>query len=88
MEFIWSLIVGGIIGWIAGLVIGRDMPGGIIGNIIAGFIGAWLGSALLGSWGPVIGGFYIIPALIGAVILVFIVSFLFKTLNKRNRHTS
>ncbi|MEK3731992.1 MULTISPECIES: GlsB/YeaQ/YmgE family stress response membrane protein [Paenibacillus] len=74
MGFLWSLIVGGIIGWLAGLIMGRDIPGGIIGNIIAGFIGAWLGSLLLGTWGPVIGDFYIIPALIGAVVLVFIVS--------------
>ena len=82
MEFIWSLIIGGIIGWLAGLIIGRDVPGGVIGNIIAGFIGAWLGSLLLGSWGPIIGGFHLIPALIGAIALVFIVSFLLKTIRR------
>jgi uncharacterized membrane protein YeaQ/YmgE (transglycosylase-associated protein family) len=79
MGFIWSLIIGGIIGWLAGLILGRDIPGGVIGNIVAGIIGAWLGSFLLGSWGPVIGGFYIIPALIGAIALVFIISFILKT---------
>ncbi|EKN66526.1 hypothetical protein BABA_15492 [Neobacillus bataviensis LMG 21833] len=78
MGFIWSLIIGGIIGWLAGLIMGRDVPGGIIGNIIAGFIGAWLGSLLLGGWGPVIGGFYFIPALIGAIALVFILSLILK----------
>ena len=67
MGIIWALIVGGIIGWLAGLIIGRDVPGGIIGNIIAGFIGAWVGSLILGEWGPEAGGFYIIPALIGAI---------------------
>jgi uncharacterized membrane protein YeaQ/YmgE (transglycosylase-associated protein family) len=82
MGLLWSLIIGGIIGWLAGLILGRDIPGGVIGNIIAGFIGAWLGSLLLGSWGPVIGGFYIIPALIGAIALVFIVSFLLKTIRR------
>ncbi|MFZ7946794.1 MULTISPECIES: GlsB/YeaQ/YmgE family stress response membrane protein [Bacillaceae] len=78
MGFIWSLIIGGVIGWLAGMIIGRDVPGGIIGNIIAGFIGAWLGSLLLGGWGPVIGGFYFIPALIGAIALVFILSLILK----------
>ncbi|WP_106768913.1 GlsB/YeaQ/YmgE family stress response membrane protein [Paenibacillus faecalis] len=82
MEFLWSLIVGGIIGWIAGLIMGRDIPGGIIGNIIAGFIGAWLGGLLLGAWGPEIGNFYIVPALIGAVVLVFIVSLIMGSMNK------
>ncbi|TLS35740.1 GlsB/YeaQ/YmgE family stress response membrane protein [Pseudalkalibacillus caeni] len=74
MGFIWALIVGGIIGWLAGLVLGRDVPGGIIGNIIAGFIGAWLGDLILGSWGPTLGGFAIVPALIGAIVLILIVS--------------
>lgn len=78
MAFIWMLIVGGIIGWLASVIVRRDVPGGIIGNIVAGIIGAWLGSALLGDWGPVIGGFFIIPAIIGAVILIFIVSLILR----------
>jgi uncharacterized membrane protein YeaQ/YmgE (transglycosylase-associated protein family) len=82
MGFLWSLIIGGIIGWLAGLIMGRDIPGGLIGNIIAGFIGAWLGSMLLGNWGPAIGGFYFIPALIGGVILVFIVSLILRSMRQ------
>jgi len=84
MGFIWSLIIGGIIGWLAGLIIGRDVPGGIVGNVIAGFVGAWLGSLILGKWGPVIGGFYFVPALIGAIVLVFIVSLILRSMG-RNR---
>ncbi|MFO1445157.1 GlsB/YeaQ/YmgE family stress response membrane protein [Bacillus sp. Bva_UNVM-123] len=82
MGLIWTLIIGGVIGWLAGLILGRDIPGGIIGNIIAGFIGAWLGSFLLGSWGPVIGGFYLIPALIGAIVIVLILSFILRSVRR------
>ncbi|MBY7144349.1 GlsB/YeaQ/YmgE family stress response membrane protein [Virgibacillus sp. NKC19-3] len=82
MSFIWSLIMGGILGWLASLIAGKDIPGGIIGNIIAGFIGAWIGSSLFGSWGPEMGGFFIIPALIGAIILIFIVSLIMKAMRK------
>ncbi|WP_087972210.1 GlsB/YeaQ/YmgE family stress response membrane protein [Oceanobacillus rekensis] len=82
MGFLWSLIIGGILGWLASLIVGKDVPGGIIGNIIAGFIGAWIGSSLLGSWGPEIGDFYIIPALIGAIVLIFIVSLIMKAMRK------
>ncbi|MGN1400455.1 MAG: GlsB/YeaQ/YmgE family stress response membrane protein [Bacillus sp. (in: firmicutes)] len=78
LGFIWSLIIGGLIGWIAGMIVGKDVPFGIIGNIIAGFIGAWLGSAIMGNLGPEVGGFAIVPALIGAVIFVFILSLIFK----------
>ncbi|MFD2208210.1 GlsB/YeaQ/YmgE family stress response membrane protein [Virgibacillus halophilus] len=85
MGFIWSIIIGGILGWLASLIVGRDIPGGVIGNIIAGFIGAWLGSVLLGKWGPVIGGFHIIPALIGAIVLIVIVSAILKSMRGRNR---
>lgn len=82
MGFLWSLIIGGVLGWLAGLILGRDVPGGVIGNIIAGFIGAWLGSFLLGNWGPVIGGFYFVPALIGAIVLVLIVSMILRSMRK------
>ncbi|WP_027417948.1 GlsB/YeaQ/YmgE family stress response membrane protein [Aneurinibacillus terranovensis] len=85
MGFLWSLIVGGIIGWIAGAIMGRDIPGGIIGNIIAGFIGAWIGTALLGHWGPVIGGFFIIPAIIGAIVLVLIASWIMRSMGRNDK---
>ncbi|MDQ0207642.1 GlsB/YeaQ/YmgE family stress response membrane protein [Alkalicoccobacillus murimartini] len=82
MGFIWSLIIGGLIGWAAGAITGKGVPFGIIGNIIAGFIGANLGVWLLGSWGPSLGGFALLPALIGAVILVLIVSLILRTMRK------
>ncbi|MBU8691258.1 GlsB/YeaQ/YmgE family stress response membrane protein [Priestia megaterium] len=86
MEILWMLIVGGIIGWLASLITGRDVPGGIIGNIIAGFIGAWLGGLILGNWGPVLSGFAIIPAIIGSIILVLIVSFIMRKMGQKNNH--
>lgn len=70
--FIISLIVGGLIGWVAEAIMKREVPGGIIGNIILGFIGAWLGGLLLGDLGPMVQGFAILPAILGAVVVVFI----------------
>ena len=87
LGFIWSLIVGGVLGAIGGMILGKDVPGGMIGNIIVGFlgswIGSWIGSSLFGTWGPVIGGFAILPALIGAIILIFIYSLIVGNRNKR-----
>lgn len=82
MTWLWAIIVGGIIGWLAGLVVGRDIPGGVIGNIIAGFVGAWLGSLIFGEFGPETGGFFIIPALIGAIVLIAIVSLIMRSIRK------
>lgn len=67
-----SLVVGGLIGWAAETIMGRDVPGGVLGNIILGFIGSWLGGLLLGDLGPTIQDFAIIPAILGAVLVVFI----------------
>jgi uncharacterized membrane protein YeaQ/YmgE (transglycosylase-associated protein family) len=74
MHLLWVLIVGGVIGWLGGLIVCRDVPGGIIGNIIAGFVGAWLGGLLLGSFGPVIANFAIVPAILGAIVVVLLLS--------------
>ncbi len=77
MSLIWTLIVGGVIGAVAGAITSRDLPAGWIGNIIAGLVGSWIGQSLLGSWGPIVGGMAIVPAIIGAVILVIVVSWIF-----------
>lgn len=75
--WLWSLIVGGIIGALAGVITSREVPAGIIGNIVAGLVGAWLGQSLLGTWGPSLAGMAIVPSIIGAVVLVLIVSAIF-----------
>ena len=75
MGFIWTLIVGAIIGAIAGAVTKKGGSMGWIANIIAGLLGSTIGHALFGAWGPEFGGLYIVPSILGAVILVAVVSF-------------
>ncbi|WP_368668806.1 GlsB/YeaQ/YmgE family stress response membrane protein [Sporosarcina sp. 6E9] len=33
-------MIGGVIGWFAGIIFGKDLPGGVMGNVVAGIIGA------------------------------------------------
>jgi uncharacterized membrane protein YeaQ/YmgE (transglycosylase-associated protein family) len=73
---IW-LIVGGVAGWLAGLLV-RGFGFGLLGNIIVGIVGALIAGWLLPRIG--IGGIVrqpvvdaIIHALIGAVILLLII---------------
>ncbi|MCT3023203.1 GlsB/YeaQ/YmgE family stress response membrane protein [Pediococcus pentosaceus] len=82
MGLIWTLIVGAIIGVIAGALTSKDMPAGWIGNIVAGLVGSWLGQSLLGTWGPSLAGMALIPSIVGAVILVAIVSWILKATHK------
>ncbi|MBJ8325754.1 GlsB/YeaQ/YmgE family stress response membrane protein [Streptococcus pacificus] len=74
MGLIWSLIVGGIIGAIAGAITKKGGSMGLVANIVAGLLGSSIGQWLLGSWGPSLAGMAIIPSVIGAVILVVVVS--------------
>jgi len=70
---IW-LIVGGVAGWLAGMVV-KGGGFGLIGDIIVGIIGALIAGWLLPQLGIVIGGGVlgaIIDAFIGAVILLLI----------------
>ena len=83
MHTLWVLIIGGVIGAVAGYITSRDLPMGFIGNIIAGLVGSWLGQSLLGSWGPMVADMAILPSIIGAVVLVLITSLVFSSMNKQ-----
>lgn len=81
MNFIIWLIVGGIIGWVASLIMKRDAQQGILLNVIVGIVGSFLGgfliAPLLGSGTANSGDFSVmglVASLIGAVILLAIVN--------------
>ena len=81
MNIIIWLIVGGIIGWLASLMMKTDGQQGIILNVVVGIVGAmlggWLLSPLLGA-GTINQDNFSLPALavsfLGAVILLAIVN--------------
>ncbi len=76
MHWLWVLIVGAIIGAIAGAITNKSESMGCAANIVAGLVGSALGEAILGDWGPQLAGMAIIPAIIGAIIIVWVVSFI------------
>ncbi len=77
-SFLIMLLIGGIAGWLASLVMkGRGL--GILGNIVVGILGAFIGTFVLGMAGIAIGGSVlaaIVNAFIGAVILLFLIGLL------------
>lgn len=83
LGIILTIVMGGLIGWIAGMIMGTDIPGGKIGNVIAGLIGASIGGHLLGEMDPVVWDVSIIPALVGTILLIAIVSIVLQLLHKR-----
>lgn len=85
MNWIWTIIVGGLIGLIAGAITRRGGSMGWIANIIAGLLGSILGEDIFGTWGPSMAGMSLVPSVIGAVILVMIVSVVLGITKNRNR---
>lgn len=70
------LIVGAIIGAIGGAIAGRENKAGCVFNIIAGLAGSYIGEMIFGRWGPHIAGMALVPSILGAVIIVAVVSFI------------
>lgn len=81
MTFILIIIVGGILGWLASIVMRTDGSQGIILNVVVGIVGALLAGFLIT---PLIGGapitsgsfdiLSLVASFIGALILLAIVN--------------
>jgi uncharacterized membrane protein YeaQ/YmgE (transglycosylase-associated protein family) len=81
INWIIIIIVGGILGWLASIIMRTDAQQGILLNIVVGIIGAILGGLLLG---PLLGGgsitsgdfsiMSLLVSLLGAIILLAIVN--------------
>ncbi len=82
MNFILWIVIGGIIGWLASLVMRTDAQQGMLLNVIVGIIGALLGGWLLAplfGTGTINQNDFSISSLLvsflGAVVLLMIVNF-------------
>lgn len=80
MGWIIALIVGGVAGWLASLVMNRDGSMGIVMNIVVGCVGSIIGNVIAGPLLGISGSvqqFSIIGlgvAVLGAVVLLGIVN--------------
>lgn len=77
MGLILWLIVGGVIGWLASLVMRTDAQQGIVLNVIVGIVGAFIGGLIfsggsINNQGLTVYSFLV--SLLGAVILLAIVN--------------
>ncbi|HEX8481370.1 MAG TPA: GlsB/YeaQ/YmgE family stress response membrane protein [Allosphingosinicella sp.] len=82
MNLIIALVIGGIIGWLASIVMRTNAQQGILLNIVVGIIGSLLGSFLLGRFfgadgnimNNALDGGTLLAAFVGALILLAIVN--------------
>jgi uncharacterized membrane protein YeaQ/YmgE (transglycosylase-associated protein family) len=79
MNLLAWIVVGGLAGWVASMIMGRDAQMGIGANIVVGILGALIGGWVVALFGGNTGvsGFNItsfLVALLGSVVLLGIVS--------------
>lgn len=81
MGVILWLIIGGIVGWLASLIMKTDAQQGILGNVLVGILGAFVGGHLIapmmGGVGAMHGGIGIrsfVVSLLGAVVLLGLIN--------------
>jgi len=79
-QTIVFLVIGGVAGWLAGLIL-KGGGFGLVGNIVVGILGALLGGWLFKVLKISIGGEWVGPivtATVGAVILLFVIGMIKK----------
>jgi uncharacterized membrane protein YeaQ/YmgE (transglycosylase-associated protein family) len=74
MGWIISLIIGGVVGWIASILMKTNAQMGMLANVLVGIAGSALGFWLAGMLGISAGGGLIrfVVAVAGAALLIFI----------------
>jgi uncharacterized membrane protein YeaQ/YmgE (transglycosylase-associated protein family) len=74
MGWIITLIIGGVVGWLASIVMKTNAQMGLIANVLVGIVGSFLGSWAAVGLGiaPAGGIMSFLVALVGAVALIFI----------------
>lgn len=78
INIIVTLVIGGVVGWLASLFMKTDAQMGYLANIVVGIVGSFIGFWLAGVLGIAAGGAVIrwIIAVVGAVILIGILKML------------
>lgn len=74
MDLLITLVIGGVVGWLASIVMKTNAQMGLIANVLVGvagsFVGFWAAGALgLAATGGVV---RFVVAIVGAVALIFI----------------
>jgi uncharacterized membrane protein YeaQ/YmgE (transglycosylase-associated protein family) len=72
MGFIVAIIIGGVIGWLASLIMKTNAQMGLIANIVVGVVGSLIGHWGAGALGVAAAGTLAnwIISLVGAVVLI------------------
>lgn len=72
MSLLVAIIIGGVIGWLASILMKTNSQMGVVANVVIGVVGSLLGNAIAGALGVRVhsaAGAWIV-AVIGAALLI------------------
>ncbi len=74
MNWIVTIVVGGLVGWLASILMKTNAQMGILANVLVGIVGSALGFWIAGltgllAAGPIVGW---LIAVLGAALLIFL----------------
>ena len=79
LDIVLWVVLGGVAGWLASIVMGKNAQMGAIANIVVGIVGALIGGFVMNLFGFSSGGgfnlYTLLVAVLGAIILLAIVGF-------------
>ena len=74
MEWLITLIIGGIVGWLGSIIMKTNAQMGLVANVLVGIVGSLLGYWLAGLMGIDTSGGVLrfVVAVVGAIVLIVI----------------
>jgi uncharacterized membrane protein YeaQ/YmgE (transglycosylase-associated protein family) len=74
MNWLIVLVIGGVVGWLASILMKSDGQMGIIANVLVGIVGSALGFWIAGAMGIAASGDILrfVIAVAGAALLIFL----------------
>jgi uncharacterized membrane protein YeaQ/YmgE (transglycosylase-associated protein family) len=74
MGWLISLVIGGLVGWVASMIMKTNAQMGLVANVLVGIVGSFIGFWAAGLLGiaPTGGILRFVVAVIGAALLIFL----------------
>lgn len=71
---VWTIVIGGIVGWLASIFMKTNAQMGLLANVVVGIVGSWLGFWLFGALGFHASGLIasLVVRVLGAMVLIAI----------------
>ncbi len=83
IGLVLTLVMAALVGMAADAVVPGKLPYGLLGAALAGIIGGFVGHLIVGDLGPSIFGVRLVPAFVGALVIVGVAELVTRSRSRR-----